>query len=162
MPQENGDRRLFEFSEKPDGERTTVRDIAQSTRTAPYERPYYRAARDAGCALWTESHVFLGSGESLDVPGVSRAVPVYGEKDNDESLLGVLTADFDLFALSRFLRDMELGIDGLCFLVEVASDGSPLIIAHPAAAEPDPSDRLDLTEQAPDGVCRGVRTLSRR
>jgi adenylate cyclase len=149
IPGEDGDRHLFEFAVTPDGTPKTVRDIAQSTRTPPYDRPYYHAARDAGKALWTESYVFLGSGESLDVPGVSRAVPVYTPEDG--SLLGVLTADFDLHALSRFLREVELGSAGLSFLVEVASNGTPRVIAHPAAAHPDPVERLDLTEPAPTG-----------
>ncbi|GJQ58363.1 MAG: adenylate/guanylate cyclase domain-containing protein [Candidatus Scalindua sp.] len=146
IPLVDGNRRLIEFNVTPDGSRITVRDIARSTRTPPYDRPYYLAARDVGRAIWTESYVFLGSGESLDIPGVSRAVPVFASDAG--SLLGVLTADFDLYALSRFLRGVELGVDGLCFLVEVASDGSPKVIAHPAAAHPDPAARLDLTEPA--------------
>ena len=148
-PEADGSRRLFEFAVLPDGERATVRDIARSTRTPPYDRPYYRAAREAGRALWTESYVFLGSGESLDVPGVSRAVPVFAP--DGRALLGVLTADFDLHAMSRFLKEVELGFGGLCFLVEVGPDGRPKVIAHPAAADPDPEQRLDLTEPAPGG-----------
>lgn len=152
VPGDDGGRRLLEFAIQADGQRVTNRDIAQSIRTPPYERPYYRAAREAGRALWTESYVFLGSGESLDVPGVSRAVPVFNPES--DSLLGVLTADFDLYALSRFLRGVELGSDGLCFLVELASDGTPRVIAHPGAAHPDPAERLNLTEPAPDGEGR--------
>ena len=151
-PEDDGSRRLYEFNVQPDGAPEVVRDIPQSKRTPPYDRPYYRAARDADEAIWTESYVFLGSGESLDVPGVSRAVPVK-QADND-SLAGVLTADFDLHALSRFLRNVTLGDEGFSFLVEVTSDGTPRVIAHPAAADPDPDKRLDLTEPSPDGEGR--------
>lgn len=152
-PEEDGSRRLFEFNVLPDdGARQVVRDIPRSKRTPPYDRPYYRAARAVGEAIWTESYVFLGSGESLDVPGVSRAVPVMQPESG--SLIGVLTADFDLHALSRFLRDVTLGSESFCFLMELTSDGSRRIIAHPAAADPDSDKRLDLTEPSPDGEGR--------
>lgn len=151
-PEDDGSRRLYEFNVLPDGTRQVVRDIAKSKRTPPYERPYYLAVRDAGEAIWTESYVFLGSGESLDVPGVSRAVPV--TEPGSGTLAGVLTADFDLFALSRFLRDVTLGSGGFAFLVEVTSDGGRRVIAHPAAADPDVGTRLDLTEPSPDGEGR--------
>jgi adenylate cyclase len=152
IPSSDGGRHLFEYDILPDGTRQTVRDIPRSTRTPPYDRPYYIAARAAGEALWTESYVFLGSGESLDVPGVSRAVPLM--RPDGKSLIGVLTADFDLHALSRFLRDVSLGSDGFSFLVELAADNSRRVIAHPAAADPDPAARLDLTEPSPDGEGR--------
>ncbi len=149
IPEDNGDRRLIEFVVDRDGRRETIHDIAKSVRTPPFERPYYLAARDAGKALWTESYVFLGSGESLDMPGVSRSVPVYRQGGGE--LLGVLTADFDLNAMSRFLTNVNVGPGGLCFLIEVTSDGTPRVIAHPAAVHPDAEARLDLTEPAPNG-----------
>ena len=153
LPGEGGIRRLHEFAVRPDGERETINEIANSTRTPPYERPYYRAAVDAGNPIWTESYIFLGSGESLDVPGVSRAVPVFAPDDGH--LLGVLTADFDLHSLSAFLGEVDLGEGGLCFMLEIAADGdAPRVIAHPAAADPDPEARLELTEPAPGGEGR--------
>jgi len=152
LPDSQGNRHLIEFAVNQDGTRELLHDIPSSIRTPPYERPYYLAARGAGHALWTESYVFLGSGESLDVPGVSRAVPVYSPDSGD--LLGVLTADFDLHALSRFLRSIPLGANGVCFLVEVASDGSPRVIAHPQAAALEKGARLDLTEPSPVGEGR--------
>lgn len=147
-PEPDGSRRLQEFTVVPGEDWHVLRDIPRSKRTPPYERPYYLAAQEAGKAVWTESYVFLGSGESLDVPGVSRAVPVKGPGGE---LAGVLTADFDLYALSRFLRNVALGSDGVAFLLEVTGDGSRRVIAHPAAADPDPAKRLDLTQPAPDG-----------
>ena len=152
VPGRDGERRLVEFAIQEDGHSETIRDIAQSVRTPPYERPYFITAREAGDAVWTESYVFLGSGESLDVPGVSRAVPVYSGNGSD--LLGVVTADFDLHALSRFLRNVDLGPGGLCFLVEISPEGVPQIIAHPDAAAPNPGQRLDLTRPAPNGEGR--------
>lgn len=152
LPQENGQRNLLEFKLEPSGEREVIRDIKNSIRTPAYERPYFTWTRDAGRPIWTESFVFLGSGESLDVPGVSRAIPLFDSAD--ERFKGVLTADFDLHALSRFLSKVDLGADGLCFLVEIAANGTPRVIAHPGAANPDPDKRIDLTQPAPDGEGR--------
>ena len=155
LPQADGKRRLYEFEVTALGERVVVNDIEDSTRTPPFERPYYRTAVDEGKALWTESYVFLGSGESLDMPGVSRAVPVFSSED--KRLMGVLTADFELHALSRFLSEINLGEGGLSFLLEVGGDRAARVIAHPAAAEADQEVRLDLTEASPGG--EGRRTI---
>jgi adenylate cyclase len=147
-PEADGTRYLREYTVLPGDTWRVLRDIPNSKRTPPYERPYYRAAYKAEKPVWTESYVFLGSGESLDVPGVSRAVPAVGP---DGAFVGVLTADFDLYALSRFLRDIKLGSAGISFLLEVTDDGARHVIAHPAAADPDNTKRIDLTQPAPDG-----------
>ena len=148
VPKESGNNRLLEFLIAENDEREVIRDIPKSIRIVPYERPYYLTTRDAGKAIWTESYVFQGSGELLDVPGVSRAIPIYSKA---QEFQGVLTADFDLHALSRFLREVDLGSGGLCFLVEITSEDSARIIAHPDAADPDRNRRIDLTKAAPDG-----------
>lgn len=147
-PEADGNRRLQEFTVVPGEDWHVLRDIPRSKRTPPYERPYYRAADKAKKPIWTESYVFLGSGESLDVPGVSRALPVVGPGG---TFMGVLTADFDLFALSRFLRGLTLGSNGISFLLEIAGDGSRRVIAHPGAAASDEAKRIDLTQPASDG-----------
>ncbi|WP_159079973.1 adenylate/guanylate cyclase domain-containing protein [Methyloceanibacter sp. wino2] len=146
-PEDDGSRYLREFTVLPGEDWQVLRDIPNSKRTPPYERPYYLSAKNAETPIWTESYVFLGSGESLDVPGVSRAVPAVGP---DGEFVGVLTADFDLYALSRFLRDVKLGSAGISFLLEVTDDGARRVIAHPAAADPDAAKRIDLTQPAPD------------
>jgi adenylate cyclase len=153
LPYPDGSRRLQEFMIEEDGSRTAFRDIYPSRRTPPYERPYFRAARAAGRPIWTDSYIFLGSGETLDVPGVSRAVPIALDTGiaKESQSWGVLTADFDLFALSRFLRRVSVGEAGFAFLIEIASDGSAHVIAHPGFAHPEPDKRLDLTAPAADG-----------
>jgi adenylate cyclase len=147
-PEEDGSRHLREFTVVAGGTWQKLRDIPNSKRTPPYERPYYKEIHKAGKPIWTESYVFLGSGESLDVPGVSRGEPVVGP---DGKFVGVLTADFDLYALSRFLRGVTLGPDSVSFLLEITSDGDRRVIAHPSAADPDESSRIDLTHPATDG-----------
>ncbi|MEM7398641.1 MAG: adenylate/guanylate cyclase domain-containing protein [Pseudomonadota bacterium] len=147
-PQEDGSRHLREFTVVSSKAWQKLRDIPNSKRTPPYERPYYKEILKAGKPTWTESYVFLGSGESLDVPGVTRGEPVVGP---DGKFVGVLTADFDLYALSRFLREVSLGPDSVSFLLEITRDGDRRVIAHPSAADPDEAERVDLTQPAPGG-----------
>ena len=167
LPQASGERRLFEFYGGLNGEREVIRDIPRSTRVPPYERPYYIGAQRAGRPIWTESYVFLGSGERLDIPGVSRATPVFASENRTEPgartgvrlkghrrFVGAFTADFDLHALSRSLRAAPVGERGFAFIVEEREDGSRRIIAHPDAAHPDPAQRLELTEPSTSGEGR--------
>ncbi|MEM7191414.1 MAG: cache domain-containing protein, partial [Pseudomonadota bacterium] len=147
-PEEDGSRYLREFTVESGNAWQKLRDIPNSKRTPPFERPYYKEILKAGKPIWTESYVFLGSGESLDVPGVTRGEPVAGP---DGKFVGVLTADFDLYALSRFLREVSLGPDSVSFLLEITRDGDRRVIAHPSAADPDELTRIDLTQPAPGG-----------
>ncbi len=149
VPNPDGRYRLRESLVGDDGSLTLTIDDPQSTHIPPFERPYYLEALEAGRPVWTESYIFLGSQGLPDIPGVSRAVPVFDPESSD--LLGVITTDFDLQAISRFLSGSDFGLDSICFIIEIAPDGSPRVIAHPAAVDPDPARRLDLTEPSPDG-----------
>src|SRR5262245_42483207 len=94
----------------------------------PRPRPFYVAAKQARGAVWTPTYVFLGKEGQPDMPGVTRATPVYGKNG---VLEGVLTADFDLHALSEFLQDVRVGQHGFAFLLELRDDGPDYVIAHP-------------------------------
>ncbi len=94
----------------------------------PRGRPYYKAATRAGEATWTDTYVFIGEDAELDVPGVTRAAPVY---DEDGELLGVVSADFELLAISRYLERLDVGASGYAFLIEYRQDGTRRVIAHP-------------------------------
>ncbi len=96
----------------------------------PRPRPFYLAATKAGAATWTETYGFFHSGR-LGPPGITRAVPV---RRDDGSLLGVLSVDFDLFALSGFLQTLKLSEHGLAYVVELRADGAERVIAHPTPA----------------------------
>jgi adenylate cyclase len=93
----------------------------------PRPRPYYRLARDAKKPVWTEVYTFFGSGGRLASPGVTYATPVF----RDGTLLGVLSADFDLRTISSFLSSLDLLQHGLAFVVEQRADGTRSVIAHP-------------------------------
>ena len=94
----------------------------------PRPRPYYRAAVQAGKSTWTETYLFLEKEGTAERPGVTYATPVY---DSQHALLGVLTADFDLRALSDFLSRLPILDHGFVFVLEYRQDGTRRVIAHP-------------------------------
>jgi adenylate cyclase len=110
----------------PGGELEEVFRDEQTTRD-PRVRPYYHAGKEAGRQTWTETYIFFAQAGLLDIPGVTRATPIY----RDGALVGVMTADFDLAALSQFLRELQVGSSGFAFILELRKDGSRRVIAHP-------------------------------
>jgi adenylate cyclase len=92
-------------------------------------RPYYVAAAAGTEPVWTETYTFIGRANQADIPGLTRATPVL----DDGELVGVLTADIDLRALSAFLDAVPVGDQGYAFLVEHRSDGHQRVVAHPDA-----------------------------
>jgi len=136
VPQAGGTRTSFEYDALAEGGRDDYRETPADPRTPPFERPYYRWAAEAGEPLWTDSYIFL-----RDIPGVTRATPVM----RDGSLVGVLTADFDMIGLSQYLRREAIGKEGFAFIVELRRDGSRRVLAHPDAVAEDPQARLALT-----------------
>ena len=92
-------------------------------------RPWYEAARAARRPVWTETFVFLGVGDVRGVHGVSYATPVAGPAGR---LDAVLIADFELKQLCEyFRRSLQIGQEGLPFVIETRRDGSRRVIAHP-------------------------------
>ncbi len=113
-------------------------------------RPWYRAARRAGRATWTDAYVFLGVEGAPDVLGVTHALP-FRRAGGD--LEGVVMADFDLDDLCHFLKRLRVGNSGFAFLVESRSDGDRRVIAHPRPEillTPGPARDLSPVEQLPD------------
>jgi adenylate cyclase len=91
-------------------------------------RPWYVQAKAAGKSIWTETFLFLGAEGARNVAGVSFATPAYGK---DGSLVAVLDADYDLQQLCRFLRTLNLGQNGIGFVIETRSGGREQVIAYP-------------------------------
>ncbi len=139
---DDGSRDLVDSRPSETGLVEVARD-EDTSRVPPYERPYYRSAAEAGVAIWPETYVFLSAGGAFDIPGVSRASPVTNAAGE---LVGVLTVDFDLYALSRYLERVKVGDAGVAFLLEMRQDGEVRLIAHPDAPEP-----LKLTAPGPEG-----------
>lgn len=84
----------------------------------PRERPFYKLAVTHGRRVWTRPYVFYEG-----VPGITCALPRY----SGEKLEGVLTIDFDLNSLSRFVSEVDLSRNATMFVF--STDGT--VIAHP-------------------------------
>lgn len=80
----------------------------------------YTAAKKARSRVWVGPYVFFDEG----VPGVTCATPHFGPKGD---LLGVFTVDYNLNALSDFVRALPFGERGRVFVL--TPDGT--VVAHP-------------------------------
>src|SRR6476620_3559137 len=67
----------------------------------PRGRPFYTKAKAANRLVWLPPYIFYDQG----VPGISCAAPLL---DRSGKFLGVLTADFDLNALSTFVARLSV------------------------------------------------------
>lgn len=140
----SGHKVLTDFIPRAEGRLETISVDPETTRD-PRVRPYYKAARERGSAVWVQTYVFLGRSGVLDIPGVSYATPIYA---GDDTLNGVMTIDFDFNALSRYLRLVPVGHNGFGFVVELREDtGDWRVIAHP-----DPLRLTQLREGRNDAV----------
>ena len=101
--------------------------VTDSDRYDPGERPWYRAAVEAGQPTWSSIYVFATPPRL----GITHAVPIY---DDSEALLGVLAVDLTLSDISRFLRQLDVGKSGQVFIVERSGD----IVASSISAEEEP------------------------
>jgi sigma-B regulation protein RsbU (phosphoserine phosphatase) len=86
----------------------------------PRTRPFYVKPKQAGRLIWLPPYVFYWQW----VPGITCAVPVQAA---DGKLRGVLTADFDLNALSGFVSALSVSEHSRVFLF--TSD--QILLAHP-------------------------------
>jgi hypothetical protein len=98
----------------------------------PRARPYYKAAREAGRQVWTDTYIFLND-PLPPTPGVTCATPVYAA--NSTNLLGVVSVDFSLKALCSFVKEMRIGREGFATVEEARRDGRLQVIALPDAAD---------------------------
>jgi serine phosphatase RsbU (regulator of sigma subunit) len=115
----NDKTRLVEEDVLPDGSRKPFK-IDDDSGYDPRVRPFYVRAKQAGRLVWLPPYVFYWQW----VPGVTCAVPV---SDAVGNLRGVLTADFDLNALSDFVASLSVSEHSRVFLF--TSD--QLLLAHP-------------------------------
>src|SRR5262249_49406344 len=81
---------------------------------------FYLGAKQAGGLIWLPPYVFYWQW----VPGITCAVPV---KDVSGKLRGVLTADFDLNALSDFVSGLSVSAHSRVFLFTA----DEVLLAHP-------------------------------
>src|SRR5262249_46041405 len=115
----DGKTKLVEYEALPDGARRILKTDDDSGYD-PRKRPFYLGAKQAGRLVWLPPYVFYWQWG----PGIPCAVPV---KDASGNLRGVLTADFDLNALSDFVSGLSVSEHSTVFLF--TSD--EVLLAHP-------------------------------
>jgi phosphoserine phosphatase RsbU/P len=115
----NGKTKLVEWEMLPDGAQKPFKTDDDGGYD-PRVRPFYVEAKQAGRLVWLPPYVFYWQW----VPGITCAVPL---KDAGGSLRGVLTADFDLNALSDFVSGLSVSEHSRVFLF--TSD--EVLLAHP-------------------------------
>ncbi|HEV3440846.1 MAG TPA: cache domain-containing protein, partial [Gemmata sp.] len=115
----DGKTQLVEHDVMPDGSLKLFRSDPDSGYD-PRNRPFYVKPKQVGRLVWLPPYVFYWQW----VPGITCAVPV---KDAGGKLRGVLTADFDLNALSDFVSSLSLSEHSRVFLF--TSD--EVLLAHP-------------------------------
>lgn len=92
----------------------------------PRKRGFYRLAVERGERTWTEPYPFF----KTHYTGVTRTEPVYRGTGPGKRLHAVITVDFDVNALSAYLRGRQLpGMHALLY----ASDGT--LLAYPQGAK---------------------------
>ncbi len=79
----------------------------------PRSRPWYLSAQQANCAAW--SSIYQYSSPIQVQLGLTAVLPLY---DANNHLLGVLGCDLSLSHISQFLKTLNIGHKGICFIVE--------------------------------------------
>jgi serine/threonine protein kinase len=74
------------------------------TQYDPRQRGFYQSAARAQKAVWTEPYPFY----KTRITGITRAAPLYRDTANGRELGAVLTVDYDVQAMSRFLSARKL------------------------------------------------------
>ena len=88
--------------------------------------PWYIKAKEAGRPVWTDARTIRLGAEAF--PGITYAAPFY---DKDGKLLGVMTIDYNITAISEFLVKNRVGKAGFAFIIEKPADGDMRVIACP-------------------------------
>jgi HAMP domain-containing protein len=149
-----GHTKMVEYNVMPDGSRQLHRTDNDSGYD-PRTRPFYAKAKKSGRLVWIEPYVFFNQG----VPGVSCAAPVY---DTEHQLRGVVSVDFDLKALSTFVRGLSISENSLVFLFTA----DEYLLAHPnleqiqPAGSPDRQKLLTLADMN-DPLVQSLRDHAR-
>src|SRR6516165_5394168 len=86
----------------------------------PRVRPWYTKTKAAGRLVWLEPYIFYDQG----IPGISCAAPL---QDRMGQFRGVVTADFDLNALSAFVARVSVSPNSRFFLYTA----DETLLAHP-------------------------------
>ncbi len=96
----------------------------------PRSEAFFELVEENREIAWTEAYVFHES-TLPKTPGVTCGRPIV---DQDGNFVGVASIDLTLESLGRFLRTIQVGEQGLAFLVELSPGAEPRVLAHPKAS----------------------------
>jgi serine phosphatase RsbU (regulator of sigma subunit) len=115
----NGKTPTMEYEVLPDGTwRLTLPEF--DSAYDPRVRPWYTKTKAARKLVWLQPYIFYDQG----VPGISCAAPL---EDRMGQFRGVVTADFDLNALSAFVARLTVSPNSRFFMYTA----NELLLAHP-------------------------------
>jgi adenylate cyclase len=160
---EQSRRRDYEFVDGVLRERVENRAVDDYD---PRKRGWYQRAKENGTQTWPPVYLFINK-PNPDYPGLTCATPV---RDPSGAIQGVTTADFDLIALGRFLSELDVLKGGVAFVVEIGSDGTHRVVAHPDSEtilgrfEVDgvPQEDILPVEEIPDASVRALTATLQR
>ena len=85
----------------------------------PRDRPWYRAAKQAGRPAWSPIYPFFSRQATNTALGISAVAPVL---DQDQQLQGVLCINVTLLRVTEFLRNSRTSPHGQSFVIERSGD----------------------------------------
>ena len=110
-PETNFIRRAFDFD--PKGNRTQEIEPLNKRPFDPRLRPWYKAAKNTGSAVWSEIYLDF----STLLPTVTASLPIYDEVDG--RFIGACATDFYLpQELSNFMQTLQIGKTGTAFIID--------------------------------------------
>ncbi|HVV68941.1 MAG TPA: adenylate/guanylate cyclase domain-containing protein [Gammaproteobacteria bacterium] len=93
-----------------DGNIVGTNNLNAADNYNPYNRPWYLGAQNAASKYWLEVYRFYSS----STLGLTVSYSVY---DQNKRLAGVIATDFDIDALSNFLKERKLVKNAISFIV---------------------------------------------
>ena len=113
-------------------------------RYDPRVRPYYKTAVKNRKPAWTSVYFWFGDAGSASETGTGYTRPIYAP-GSDGKLIGVLTIDVTLSAISEFLRRQDFSNQGAIFLLD---DQDLLVAASEGGVNSTEGTRLGLRGSA--------------
>jgi adenylate cyclase len=75
----------------------------------PRVRPWYIGAKESGNVFWTDMYILFTD----QTPGITTSYPL---RDENGRIVGVFGLDIELGAMSRFLKTLRVGRNGVAFV----------------------------------------------
>lgn len=136
-----------------DGNPTSVQPRASRPNYDPRLRPWFTRGMAAEKTVWTGIESYYSAPNELATGPVT---PIF----KDGKVIGVISSDLQLSQLSRYMRNMKLGVTGVAFIVEasgtlVASSTQDRITAEVAGR----ATPIEASQSGNDKIRNAIRLL---